>query len=73
MALGYGTHQVLFNTDLYGKTSGTYKASVSSVDRFPHRTADVHNVFDRIPGIGTWCALELPSTPWRRVYVGRDE
>eukprot|EP00752_Nemacystus_decipiens_P010638 g9475.t1 len=23
--LGYGTHQVLFNTDLYGKTSGTYK------------------------------------------------
>lgn len=27
--LGYGTHQVLFNIDLYGKTSGTYTASVS--------------------------------------------
>lgn len=26
--LGYGTHQVLFNTDLYGKTSGTFSASV---------------------------------------------
>lgn len=30
-ALGYGTHQVLFNTDLFGKTSGTYKPLVSTV------------------------------------------
>lgn len=30
LRLGYGTHQVLFNVDLYGKTSGTYTASVSA-------------------------------------------
>lgn len=28
LRLGYGTHQVLFNIDLFGKTSGTYSASV---------------------------------------------
>ncbi|CAN0167309.1 unnamed protein product [Pylaiella littoralis] len=28
--LGYGTHQVLFNTDLYGKTSGTFSASAQA-------------------------------------------
>lgn len=27
--LGYGRHQVLVNTDLYGRTSGTYSVSVS--------------------------------------------
>eukprot|EP00752_Nemacystus_decipiens_P010743 g9565.t1 len=30
LRLGYGTHQVLFNTDLYGKTSGTYTASAQA-------------------------------------------
>lgn len=29
-ALGLGTHQVLFNTDLYGRTSATYYTYVSS-------------------------------------------
>lgn len=29
LRLGYGNHQVLFNIDLFGKTSGTYTASVS--------------------------------------------
>eukprot|EP00904_Undaria_pinnatifida_P008194 jgi/Undpi1/4504/HiC_scaffold_17.g07858.m1 len=30
LALGLGAHQVLFNTDLYGKTSGTYTESAQA-------------------------------------------
>ena len=37
LRLGYGTHQVLFNTDLYGKTSGTYTASVSDQPARGHK------------------------------------
>lgn len=44
-ALGLGKHQVLFNTDLYGQTSGTYRESVSALHvekHIPHSCSSAH-------------------------------
>ncbi|CAB1096959.1 unnamed protein product [Ectocarpus sp. CCAP 1310/34] len=80
VALGYGTHQVLFNTDLYGKTSGTYKASAQAHGAavldlinhdYPHALHnELHQFFTEIDDSGVRAFVSGLAVASSQVMIG---